>query len=77
MGLLLGGVMALLILTMKGKIGDFARRAYRFFVSLMVRELEFEKFQVDRKATMPFGIPISIAAVWIQMGAPFERWGLF
>lgn len=77
MGVILGGIMALLVLTMKGKIGGFAQRAYRFFVSLTVRELEFEKFQVDRKTTMPFGIPISIAAVWIQLGSPFEQWGIF
>ena len=77
LGVFLGGAMALLILVVKGKAGDFARRAYRFFISLMVRELELEKFQVDRKSTMPFGIPISIAAVWVQFGSPLEQWGLF
>jgi prepilin peptidase CpaA len=68
LGILFGGVMALLVLVFKGRIGSFFRRAYRFIQTLMVRELEVEKFHVDKKQTMPFGIPIAVAAVCIQMG---------
>lgn len=77
LGVMLGGVMALIWLTVRGKIAGFVQRAYRFIRSVVVRELEVEKFVVDRKVTMPFGIPISIAAVWVQLASPFEHWGPF
>ncbi len=67
LGVMLGGVMALVWMLFQGKIKGFVRRAYRFFQSVFVRELELEKFEIDRKMTMPFGIPISIAAVWIRI----------
>jgi prepilin peptidase CpaA len=76
-GVGLGGVMAIFWLAFKGKIIGFARRAYRFFRSLLIKELEVEKFELDRATTMPFGIPISIAAVWVQLAAPLEHWGIF
>jgi prepilin peptidase CpaA len=75
-GVVLGGIMSLVWLTLKGRIGNFCKRAYRFLLSLAVRELEVEKFEVDRKVTMPFGVPIAIAAVWVQLGSPLERWGV-
>jgi prepilin peptidase CpaA len=75
LGIMLGGVMAVFWLAMKGKFGGFVRKAQRFIMSLVVRELEVEKFEIDRRITMPFGIPISIAAVWVQFGSPFVHWG--
>jgi prepilin peptidase CpaA len=72
LGVLLGGVMSILLLTAKGKIGAFFRKSYRSLISLVVKELEVEKFQIDRKQTMPFGVPIAAAAAWIRLrGAPW------
>ena len=48
LGVFLGGAMALLMLVAKGKAGDYARRAYRYFISLMVREIELEQWGLFR-----------------------------
>jgi prepilin peptidase CpaA len=76
LGVLLGGAMALLILVLRGRIGGFFRRMVRFLRSIVIRELEVEKFQLDKKMTMPFGIPIAVAAVWIELASPLQRWGV-
>jgi prepilin peptidase CpaA len=79
MGILLGGVMSILMLLFQGHLVNFAKKLYRFVLSLMVKELEVEIVQINRKLTMPFGVPISAAAVWVLLGNPlgmwFERWG--
>lgn len=75
LGLLLGGVMALGLLIVTGRFVNFARRMMRFLLTLFVRELELEMPQVDRKFTMPFGVPIGIAAVWSAYSHPLLSWG--
>jgi prepilin peptidase CpaA len=76
MGLVLGGIMAFLMLLFHGHLIAFLRKLYRFFLSLMVRELEIETIQVNRKLTMPFGVPISVAAIWVQWGHPLQLLGV-
>ena len=49
LGVILGRRDGFVWLTFKGKIGGFVHRAYRFFRSVVVEELEVEKFVVDRK----------------------------
>jgi prepilin peptidase CpaA len=67
LGVLLGGVMAAVILIVTGRMPDFLRRLYRFLVCLLVKELEFEAPRVDRKLTMPYGVPIAAAAIWVLL----------
>jgi len=76
LGVALGGVMALILLIFSGRIIDFLKRMYRFFLTLIVKELEFEAPKIDRKFTMPYGIPIAAAAIWISLGDPFYKWGI-
>lgn len=76
LGVLLGGLMSVGMLAVHGRLRDFARRMHRFLLTLFVKELEIETPQVDRKLTMPYGIPIAAAAIWIVLGDPFLRWGM-
>lgn len=68
LGFVFGGVMAVLILGFKGKLGDFTRRMQRFFLTIFVKELEIEAPKLDRRSSMPFGIPIAFAAVAVAKG---------
>lgn len=75
LSLFLGGALAVLMLAFKGRIVQFARKLARFAVSVCVRELELELPQVDRKLTMPFGVPIGAAAIWSAWSHPLLAWG--
>ena len=70
LGIALGGVMGLGLMVVQGKARDFFTRLYRFILTLTVKELEAEKFKINPKTTMPFGIPIALAACWIRMRGP-------
>ncbi len=76
LGILVGGILGVVQLMLKGRLPDFARRLYRFLLTVFVKELEFELPKVDQKITMPFGVPISIAAVWVAWLHPFAQWGI-
>jgi prepilin peptidase CpaA len=76
LSLFLGGAMAAIILIAKGRMPGFLAKMRRFVVSVFVRELEVELPQVDRKLTMPYGIPIAVAAVWSVVAHPVVGWGL-
>ncbi len=76
LGVMVGGVMSLLILIFTGKIIDFSKRLYSFLLSIFVKELEIQTIKVDKTLTMPFGIPLSIAAIWVAFIHPFEKWGI-
>jgi len=75
LGVLLGGAMAFVILLFKGRLPGFLRKIHASLLSFFVRELEFQPPKVDRKLTMPFGIPLAIAAIWVVTLHPFEKWG--
>lgn len=75
MGILLGGVMSAIMLLVQGHFMHFSKKVYRFVLSLVVKELEVEMVQINRKLTMPFGVPISCAALWVLLGHPLEHWG--
>lgn len=77
LSIMLGGVMAIAMLAVKGTLLDFARRLYRFLMTIFIRELEVEKPRLDKSGTMPFGIPIAVSATWIAAADPFVRWGIF
>lgn len=75
LGVLLGGAGAFVLLGVTGRLGGFVRRLHRLLLSLFIKELEVEIPQVDRTFTMPFGIPLSIAAVWVAFANPFSQFG--
>lgn len=77
LSILLGGLMAVCVLFWKGSLRNFVYRVYASFLSLIVKEMTLELPELDKKITMPFGIPIAIAAVWVHLQDPFYEWGIF
>jgi prepilin peptidase CpaA len=75
LGVLLGGVLAILLIIFKGRMSSFSKRMYRFLLTLLVKELEPEFPKIDRKFTMPYGVPIAVAAIWVVLDNPLVRWG--
>jgi prepilin peptidase CpaA len=73
LGVVLGGAMSIGVLLYKGKLFAFSRRMYYFLLSVLIKELEPQALKVDKNIKMPFGIPISIAAVWVAFrgGSPW------
>ncbi len=76
LGILIGGLMSFGILCITGRIFDFLRRIREFLLSIFISELEVQLPKVDKTSKMPFGIPISIAAVWVAFAHPFESLGI-
>ncbi|MFL5812387.1 MAG: prepilin peptidase [Bdellovibrionia bacterium] len=76
LGVLVGGLLAVLMLVFSGKMPGFLKRVHRFFLTLFVRELEIEMPKINHAMTMPFGIPIAIAAAWVALGDPFSFLGV-
>jgi prepilin peptidase CpaA len=68
LGVLLGGAFGLALLAARGKLPDFLRRMRRFLLSVFVRELEPEAPKIDHSQTMPYGLPISAAALAVARG---------
>lgn len=66
-GVIIGGAMAVGILVAKGRFGAFYRKMLVFVASLFARGVPVEVPQVDRKLTMPYGIPIALAAAWVRL----------
>jgi prepilin peptidase CpaA len=72
----LGGLFALISLILKGRLISFSKKIYAFFASIVVKELEVAPPKLDRSMTIPFGVPMALAAVWVLTADPFQRWGL-
>jgi len=70
LGIAIGGVMGLGLMLLTGRIRGFLARLYRFVLTLVVKELEAEAFKIDKKSKMPFGLPIALAAAWVQLRGP-------
>ncbi len=77
LGVLLGGVFAVVLLAFKGRLLAFvAQNAAVSALRCSSSELELELPQVDRKLTMPFGIPIAAAAIWSAVAHPLVALGV-
>lgn len=76
LGIVLGGVMAVGILIVKGRMASFASRMYRFLLTLFTKELELESPKIDSRLKMLFGIPMAVAAIWAAFARPFEQLGV-
>jgi prepilin peptidase CpaA len=76
LGIAVGGLMGVLMLVFSGKLPGFLRRMHYFILTVFYRELALEKPKIDHSVTMPFGIPIAIAAAWVALGHPFETLGV-
>jgi prepilin peptidase CpaA len=76
LGIAVGGVLALAMLIFKGRFKSFIQRMHHFFLTALLEELTIEKPKIDYSLSMPFGIPIAIAAVWVAFGHPWEMLGV-
>ena len=66
-GVIFGGLFSVIILVWKGRTVDFLQRMYLFLSTFQV-----QMPNVDKKLTMPMGIPIAIAAIWVTFYHPFR-----
>jgi prepilin peptidase CpaA len=71
LSVLLGGLLAFFHLFFKGRLRAFWRRIQYSLLTLVTRELEFEAPELDRKSTLPFGVPMAMAASWLAL---HPRW---
>lgn len=69
LAIFIGAIMAVMILISRGRIAEFLHKMIRFVYA-------FEKPQVDHKLKMPFGVALSLAAVFTVLYHPLESWGL-
>lgn len=72
LAILLGGVMALVLLTIQGRVRSWMSRVYLSALTLVLKDVEFRAPDLDKKMTFPFGIPLAIAAVWVAYASPFR-----
>lgn len=75
LAIFIGGVISFIILVIKGKFIHFIRKFYNFFLILSIRDMDPQLPKLDRTLTLPFGVPIGIAAVWTVLAFPLEHWG--
>lgn len=75
-GVLVAGILALATLTVRGKLIGFLKRMYYFFLTLLIKELEIERPKIDQTQTMPFGVSLSIAALWVKLSNPLVILGV-
>jgi prepilin peptidase CpaA len=61
--ILIGGVLGVVALLVRGTLLDFFRRFWQFLRSIVYRELEREQFKVDTGSQLPFAIPMALAAM--------------
>jgi prepilin signal peptidase PulO-like enzyme (type II secretory pathway) len=76
LSIVLGGLMAIALLAWKGALFGTLSKLFRFVRSVAVPGLELELPQADRRHTMPYGVPIAAAAVWVAWADPLQAWGL-
>ena len=72
LSILVGGFFSLVILVVKKRLITFIRNFYLFLVSILISELDFLPLSVDSSLTMPFGVPISISAIWVIFYHPLK-----
>ena len=72
LGVLLGGIFSFVVLLVTGNLISFFRRMEFFFITLFMRELEIQPPEINKTLKMPFGVPISIAAVWVIFAHPLN-----
>ena len=76
LAILCGGGMSIVLLLVKGKLIIFLKKIYFFFLSIFVSQLEIQLPKIDHSVRMPFGVPISVAAVWTYFSHPLVKSGL-
>jgi Flp pilus assembly protein protease CpaA len=73
--LLIGGIIAFFVLTVRGRLIPFFKQIYRFVLTRWVKDLEPEPLLRGPTHTFPFAIPIGLAAIWCSVGQPLQAIG--
>ena len=76
LSVLYGGIMAVFLLLIRGRLIVFIKKMYFFLLSIFVKELELYFPPVDQSLRMPFGIAMGIAAVTNLWMHPLSRLGV-
>ena len=74
--ILVGGALAAVLLAVKGRLKPFIWKFWRFLFTFASRNLATEFPKADPELKMPFGVSISIAAVWLWFDNPLVKWGI-
>ena len=76
LGVILGGVLAVVLMLLKKRFFTFLKQLSRFILTVVTKELEPEVPRVDRSFTMPYGVPIAAASLWVLFDNPWLRMGV-
>ncbi len=76
LSVLVGGGMAVVLLVWHGQAAAFLRKMKCFLLSVFVKELELELPEVNRKLTLPYGVPMACSAIWVLFANPMVLWSL-
>jgi prepilin peptidase CpaA len=81
LSLILGGIFAAMHLVFRGRWRAFYAKLRRLTISIWVSaatqgEAPLDVPDLDRNLTMPFGIPMAVAAVWTCFAHPLIRLGV-
>ncbi len=72
----LGGLLGAITLVFKGRMKSFIEKIRMTLMSVVVKQLEYIPPKIDYKLTMPYGVPIAIAAIWSAFADPLAQLGL-
>jgi len=76
LGIMVGGIMAIFILISRKRFSSFINKISVFIFSLTHRDTALQIPKADENLKMPFGVAISIAAVWTILSQPLLKWGI-
>lgn len=71
LSLFIGGALAVVILIVKKQMPSFLSKLRRLVLSLVVKELEVEIPKANEQLKMPYGVPMSTAAVLLLLKEPW------
>lgn len=72
LSILIGSGFGLIQLILKNQINSFLHRMSLSMWSLIHRGTPFQAPDLDRQLTLPFGVPLAIAAVWVAYRSPLS-----
>ncbi len=67
LGIIIGGVFAIIIMIFKGKLRDFYARILVSFSTIIIKDVKFISPEIDTTSKMPFGVPIALSAIWLVL----------
>ncbi len=75
LSILLGGFISILTLIFNRKFLNFSKKMLSFLISILIKELLVQWPKIDSSQTIPFGLPMAVAAIWVMLKNPFHGMG--